>query len=116
MAWKRAINGKYFSVAQRRRMVELVVVDGLTQAAVCDRVGITEPALRNNIDKFKTQVAKVEAKVKAKLAAAPPEPSTEQTRERVRYLEWVATGLLRRIGQASYVDRLIADIRDGRLG
>jgi hypothetical protein len=116
MAWKRAKgNGRLFSEKQKDRMVQMVL-DGKSKAEVIKEVGCHRSCLDYIlVERFGTPTVKPGMKPKGakKIDVEETGPALDEGER--DYLLWALRGALNKVGGASYVDRLIADIRDGRL-
>jgi len=135
MAWKKE-NGRSFSDVQKRKIIAMVQT-GRKKWSIIKEVGCHRSALDfilmqhdkgelkatkgKPITKEELQQVGFGKTVASKTVAAKThvivykEKTNTDTRELV-YLRWALHGAMNKVEGASYIDRLIADVRDGRLG
>lgn len=122
MAWKRAKGkGRLFSDKQKDQIVELAK-SGMTKTEIIKEVGIHRSGLDHilasrlgSVDISAYKGRRKRETVEAVVAASLKQDASREQQER-DYLLWALRGALSKVGGTNYVDRLIADIRDGRLG
>lgn len=121
MAWKR--DGRLFSEKQKDRMVKMLK-SGMSKAAIIKEVGCHRSCLDYIlVSRFGTASVKPDSKelsldtesTEGRKLDSTPLGSPGDAAE-LAYLKWALEGALNKVRGVSYVDRLIADIRDGRLG
>lgn len=136
MAWKRTKTGNYTD-KQHLAMVQLRKAKR-SIAEIAEQVGCSTTAVKYILRKYevlgpakrKTQRGKVQG-VPSRSVAPPlpqpfhqlagllPEKEPEKASDQApavleAYLRWALQGALRKVGDKSFVDRLIADVADGK--
>jgi transposase-like protein len=104
MNWKR--KGRRFSNAQKGAIINLYR-EGLGCPDIAERAGCTANGVRRILKAANVYKDSRNGKKKQKAKAA---PTKRKKSEENAYLKWALHGALR-----GWVDRLIKDIRDGRL-
>lgn len=114
MAWRRK-SGDKFSLEQREAMVALVQKQGWSIEAAAKEAGCDQKTVRYNCLRLGTKsLQQSELPEPRPPKPAPNKAATQRADAERAYLLWALNGALHTVEGRSFVDRLLADMAQGR--